>query len=133
MKHLTKNPLAACLAATLPALAHAVTVYIEVTGVVDFSVIAGSLVGLRPGDLVAMGFNVNSDIFVNSASVPTRGYSIDLRSFSMTVAGRPVPTDMPQPSGTADFFALSVHVPGLTPTHELDLHATYNRTTRLRV
>ena len=79
-----------------------------------------------------------------------RGYALDLTSFNMTVDGRPVPIDNPQPFGPAYFvlrnndpmvdgFVLSrnidvpqpvgVHIPGLAPAHDLDFLATYPGTT----
>ena len=152
MKHFTRNLLAACVAASLPAFAHAAPVHVEVTGVVDFSIIQGNMVGVKAGDPVVMDFNLDSNIFVNSASFPTRGYDIDLPSFSMMVGGRPVTMDIPQPGdqayfvlrdndpgvdgffispSTDQFFPLFVHIPGLNPTHELDFHATYGNTTTL--
>lgn len=152
MNHFTRNLLIACVAASLPALAHAGVVHVQITGVVDYNVIGGSMTGVVAGDPVVMAFDVDSDVFVNSPSFPTRGYSIDLSSFNMTVDGRPVTMDIPQPSGTAYFVLrdndpavdgffispntdldspLSVHIPGLAPAHELDFRATYGNTTTL--
>ena len=142
----------ACIAASsLPALA--VGVQIQINGVVDYNVIGGSLAGTPSGSPVAMSFLVDSNVFVDSASFPTRGYTIDLASFVMTVDGNPINMDDPQPGGDAYFvlrdndpaidgffitqggvdlpFPTSVHIPGLAPSHDLDFLYTFANGTTL--
>lgn len=130
----------------------AVEVNITVTGVVESNLIGGSHAGVMPNDPVIMSFNVDSGNFVNSPNFPTRGYPLDLSSFSMTVGGNPVTLDNPQPFGPAYFVLrnndpavdgfllsrnvdfpqpVSVHIPGLSPTHELDFLRTFNDGTPL--
>jgi hypothetical protein len=142
----------ATLLVLLARVSQAVEVSIQVTGVVESNLIGGSHAGVMPNDPVIMSFNVDSDNFVNSPSFPTRGYPLDLSSFSMTVGGNPVTLDNPQPFGPAYFvlrnndpvvdgFVLSrnvdfpqpvsVHIPGLSPTHELDFLRTFNNGTPL--
>jgi hypothetical protein len=111
------------------------------------------MVGVLPGDPVSMSFNVDSDTFVNSPSNPTRGYPLDQSSFSMQVAGRPVPMANPQPFGRIPYFVLrnndpqvdgfllssnvdvpqpvGVNIVGLTPVHDLDFLRTFNDGTPL--
>ena len=135
----------ACTAA-FPLLAAAVPVHVEVTGVVDYNVIRGDMSVVKSGDPVVMGFDIDSNVYVDSASFPTRGYVIDAASFAMTVGGVPVLFDDPQPvpayfvlrdndpavdgffmsGGSVDFpFPTTVHIPGLTPEHELDFLSTF--------
>src|SRR5688500_12790040 len=131
---------------TFASAALAVPVNVTTTGVVDFNVIAGGMANVPDGAPVTMSFNVDSNNFVNSPNFPTRGYAIDLSSFSMSVGGVPVPIVIPQPNGTAYFvlrnndpavdgffislgpdlpFPLAVTIPGLTPQHELDFSVAY--------
>jgi len=117
---------------------------VTVLGSVDFNVIQGSMAGVTSGDEVVMSFNVDSTNFI-TGGFPTRGYGIIESSFVMTVDGRPVSFDIPQPdpayfvlrnndpqvdgvflSPGPDFdFPLAVHIPGLAPTHELSFQHTF--------
>lgn len=122
-------------------------VQVDVMGVVDFNVIQGNQAGIPSGSPVMMSFQVSSSHFVNSPNFPTRGYEVDLTSFTLTVGGAPITIDNPQPFGPAYFvirnndpvvdgFFLSrnidfpmpvgVHIPGLAPAHDLDFGVTYN-------
>jgi len=141
--------LAAGFAAALTANAGAALVQIDMYGSVDFNVIGGTHAGIPSGAPVHMGFQVDSDVFVNSGSFPTRGYTVIDSSFVMTVGAASVIFDNPQPSPAyfvlrnndpaVDGFFLSpsvdldfptaVHIPGLTPAHELDFKVTYPGTT----
>jgi hypothetical protein len=132
--------------------AEAQIVNIQVNGVVDFNVIRGNQEGIPAGAPVVMSFNVDADNFVDSMNFPTRGYVVDLASFSMTVGGQPITIDDPQPFGDAYFvlrnndpavdgFLLSrnvdvpqpvgVHIPGLSAAHDLDFLRTFNDGTAL--
>jgi hypothetical protein len=128
-------------------------VRITVNGVVDYSVIQGGMTGTPSGAPVSMSFSVDSGVFLNSASFPTRGYAIDPASFTMSVNGVAVTMDNPQPDGTAYFvlrnndpavdgffisqggvdlpFPLTVRIPGLAPAHELEFVRTFNNITTL--
>ena len=90
--------LTAGFAAALTANASAALVQIDIYGVVDFNVIGGSHAGIPSGSPVHMGFQVDSDVFVNSGSFPTRGYTVIESSFTMTVGTASVTFDNPQPS-----------------------------------
>lgn len=139
--------------AVFVANAQAAIVNIEVRGTVDFNVIGGGMSVVQPGNPVVMSFNVDSNNFVNSGSFPTRGYPIDLSSFSMTVAAVSVPIVNPQPGGQTAYFVLrnndpavdgfllstsvdfpfpvAVNIPGLAPVHDLDFLRTFNDGTPL--
>lgn len=140
------------LFALAPLAAQAVEVRVTVSGVVDFNVIAGGMAGIPAGAPVSMTFSVDSDSFLDSPSFPTRGYIVNLASFSMTVGGTAVSMDIPQPGGATTYFVLrnndpaidgfflspgvdldaplSVHIPGLAPAHELSFsHTLANGTT----
>ncbi len=153
MKNMNRLIAAACLAAT-PLLAQAVGVRVQIDGVVDYNVIRGGLQGIPSGTATSMSFMVDSNVYVNSGSYPTRGYTIDLASFSMTVGGVPISMDIPQPGdfdayfvlrdndpaidgffislGSVDVpFPLSVHIPDLAPAHDLDFHYTFANGTTL--
>jgi len=132
--------------------ANADLVHVEVTGTVAFNVIAGDMAPVPDGAPVSMGFDVDSNNFVNSLSFPTRGYEIDLGSWSMNVGGVPVPIVDPQPFGPAYFVLrnndpavdgflisrnvdfpqpIAVSIPGLAPVHDLDFIRTFNDGTPL--
>lgn len=136
------------LVAVLSQSARADVVSVVIQGVVESNVIAGNMVGVQAGDPVITSFLVDSNTFVNSPSFPTRGYPVQLNSFSMSVDGRPVPIVDPQPNGQTAMFVLrnndpgvdgfvlstnvdlpfpvAVTIPGLTPVHDLDFHVTFN-------
>lgn len=123
-------------------------VSVNVQGTVGFNVIGGSMTGVQVGAPVSMSFQVDSNVFINSASFPTRGYVIDLATFAMVVDGRPVPVVNPQPGGATPLFVLRnndpavdgfflspgpdlpfptvVTIPGLTPQHDLDFSVGYD-------
>ncbi len=130
--------------------AQADIVRVEVLGEVGFNVIGGSHAGIPAGSPVAMSFELDSTNFLDSPNFPTREYAVDLASFQMTVGGASVTMDDPQPFGPAYFVTrnndpavdgfllsrnidfpqpVSVHIPGLTPAHELDFLVTYPDTT----
>lgn len=133
-------------------LAHAELVHIEVLGSVEFNVIGGTHAGVVSGDPVMMSFDVDSDVYVNSGSFPTRGYNVIASSFQMTVGGASVIMPDPQPFGPAYFvlrnndpavdgfllsrnvdfpIPVSVNIPGLSQLHELDYLVTYGDNTLL--
>jgi len=133
-------------------VALAVPVQVTVTGVVESNVIGGNQANVPDGAPVIMSFQVDSTNFVNSPNFPTRGYPINLNSFSMSAGGQPILITNPQVSGTAYFvlrnndpavdgfvvsknidfpIPIDVNIPGLTPVHELDFLRTFNDGTAL--
>lgn len=138
---------------SLAAAAQAELVNVDVRGTVDFNVIQGNLTGIPSGTPVKMTFNVDSNNFLNSASFPTRGYVIDLSSWSMLVGSAPIPITNPQPGGSTAYFVLrnndpavdgffispgvdldfpiGVNIVGLTQQHDLEFSRTFNDGTPL--
>lgn len=133
------------IVAALAGHASAALYQVDITASVDFNVIGGSHAGIQSGAPVHMSFQVDSNVFLNSASFPTRGYNVIESSFSMTVGAASVLFDNPQPTPAyfvlrnndpaVDGFFMSpdvdldfpttVHIPGLNPAHELDFKVTY--------
>lgn len=65
--------------------ANATAVHVTVTGEVEFNQISiGPLADAVTGDAASMTFRVDSDVFTDSGSFPTRGYHIDQSSFVFT-------------------------------------------------
>ena len=70
--------------AALPAQAE--VVYVEATGFVEYNQVNfGIFADVNSGDPVTLYFEVDSDVFLNSSYYPTRGYAIDLASYSLTM------------------------------------------------
>jgi len=66
--------------------AQAETVFVEVTGFVEYNQVwFGAFADVNAGDPVRLYFEVDSDNFVNSSYYPTRGYLIDPASYSLTL------------------------------------------------
>jgi hypothetical protein len=143
-------PLTVLLAGLLAPLAAADTVEVTVTGTVGFNVIGGSHTGIPAGAPVTMRFRLDSEVFVDSPSFPTRGYPVDPDSFEMTVDGASVILGDPRPIAPASFvirnddpmvdgfllstnidlpFPVQVFIPGLAPEHDLEFLVTYPMTT----
>lgn len=142
---------AAAMALALPVAA--VPVHVEIRGSVDYNVIRGDLAGIGSGAPVTMGFDVDSNDFVDNPNYPTRGYRIDLASFDMNFGGVHIALDLPQPyadayfvlrnndpavdgfflsQGSLDYpLPLTVHIPGLVPEHDLDFSRTFSNDTTL--
>jgi hypothetical protein len=153
MKAKVRTLIGALAALAFAATAQATTVHVEVTGVVDYNVLRGDLGSVPSGAPVTMGFNVDSNVYLDSPNYPTRGYNIDLASFNMSFGGMAVPIDNPQPFGSAYFVlrnddpavdgfflsqgdvdfprSVAIHVPGVTQQHELDFSRTFDTDTVL--
>lgn len=82
---------------TLTGLADAGTKYrITITGEVEFNLASSGTVGEVPvGGATTLSFRVDSGNFVNSASFPTRGYFIELPSWSFDAGGVALPLKSP--------------------------------------
>jgi len=154
MNILSKILLGSSLAVGLAMPAAAVTVHVEVRGSVDYNVIRGGLTGIPSGAPVVMGFDVDSNAYVDGPTFPTRGYKIDLASFAMDFGGVLLSLDNPQPYADAYFvlrnddpavdgffisqgnvevpFPLTLHIPGLAPEHDLDFWRTFDTDTTLQ-
>jgi len=79
--------LVACIAQADPAAARE-PVRVSVSGTVDFNGIPfAPLSGATPGAPMEVTFLIDSAVFVDSSTFPTRGYPIDESSFELTIDG----------------------------------------------
>ncbi|MHC5114176.1 MAG: hypothetical protein ACYTGP_07085 [Planctomycetota bacterium] len=88
-----------------PAVAE--TVEITVTGTVEYnSFFAGEFAPVDPGDPVVLTMTVDSDVFENNPSFPTRGYPIDHASYTLTMGPVTVGLQDPFPGGQTPYFVI---------------------------
>lgn len=142
---LRQTTLAVLAVGGIGASAEAALVNITINGSVGFNVIQGNQANVPDGAPVIMSFNVDSNVFLNSGSFPTRGYDIILSSFSLSVGGQPINIVDPQ---STKYFVLrdndpavdgffisagtdlpspaSVNIPGVAQTHDLDFSVGYD-------
>lgn len=110
-----KSAMTACVACVLgvsPAMADLVRV--EVTGPVGFNAFSsGALAGIPAGAASRMSFEVDSNVFLNSATFPTRAYSIVPSSFNLQVGSVSVPFVNPYPAGQTPRFVLRNNDPAV--------------------
>jgi len=98
--------------AAIPAQAE--TVRVEVTGFVEYSQVNfGIFADVNANDLVTLYFEVDSDVFLNSSYYPTRGYAIDLASYSLTLGSVSVGLQDPYPAGNTPYFVLRDNDPAV--------------------
>lgn len=82
-------------------------VEVTITGEVTSNNISGSPLGdPQAGDSAMLSFSIDSDIFVNSGSYPTRGYEIDQSSFMLTLDGAMIGLQNPFPAGQTPYFVI---------------------------
>ncbi len=87
---------------------------ILVTGQVEFNQIGSGFLGnVNPGDDVEMRFLVDSRVFVDSATFPTRGYVIDPATWSLTFNGNNLGLQNPFPAGQTAYFVLRDNDPAV--------------------
>ena len=95
----------ASLVLALPA--QAALVQVEVTGEVEWNFLrAFPLNQAKTGDPVTMSFQVDSDVFFESGNFPTRGYNVNLDSYSFTAGPATVGLTIPAPFGQTPYFVL---------------------------
>lgn len=110
------RPLAVLLTATVLAgtLQAGTIVRVTIHGEVEFNgVSAGPLGTLNSGDAATMSFLLDSDVFVNSGSFPTRGYEIDQSSFGIEFPLFTMPLKSPYPAGLTPYFVLRDNDPAV--------------------
>jgi hypothetical protein len=91
-----------------------VTVKVTVIGTVGFNQIGAPPLGLaNGGDPATLTFLLDSDLFTNSVSFPTRGYHIDQTSFTLTVGAATVGLQSPFPAGETPYFVLRDNDPAV--------------------
>lgn len=100
--------LAACLLLASSAAAGAgVSVLVTVTGEVEYNQIGAPPLGnAQPGDPATLTFLVDSGVFQDGASFPTRGYAIDPDSFVLTLGATTIGLQDPFPAGQTPWFVL---------------------------
>lgn len=105
----------AFLAATLllAAPARAALVQIEWKGEVDFNQTRSGqfFFGQGPGSPVLISMTVDSNVFTNSSTFPTRGYAIS--SFSMQVGAVTTGLQSPFPAGQTPYFVIRNNDPAV--------------------
>ena len=105
MKNIIALALVLIASYTFPA--NAVVVEVVITGEVEFNQInSGALSTATSGDAASLVFRVDSNVFVDSATFPTRGYAITPGSFTFTAGGSSVGLADPLPPGTTPYFVL---------------------------
>ena len=88
-------------------VAQAEIVLVEIAGTVEFNqVVAPPIGSLTAGTSVVLSFLLDSDLFVNSPTYPTRGYVIDQKSFSIAGGGVSIGLQSPFPSGEVPYFVI---------------------------
>ena len=115
MNRIRTLPLALLAIATLAAAPlQAAIIDVTVTGRVSSNVIGDPpLSGVSGGDGVTLSFTVDSSVFLNSASFPTRGYAIDPTSFSLTLGAATVGLQNPFPAGQTPYLVLRDNDPAV--------------------
>jgi len=84
------------------------TLKVTVTGSVEWNQVNfGVFADVAYGDPVTMTFEVTSDNYLDSPSYPTRGYTIDQDSYTLTVGSATVSLADPYPDGQVPYFVLS--------------------------
>ena len=84
-----------------------VPVEVTINGRVESNGIrSGPLAVVAAGDPTTMSFMVDSDVFTDNPSFPTRGYDIDQTSFVWTLGGVDVGLQSPFPAGLTPFFVI---------------------------
>ena len=106
--------LTAVVAVAIVTTADAAPIPVTVTGEVEFNQITDPPLGdVVPSDAVELTFLVDSDVFVDSASFPTRGYPIDPGSFSLVLGTVEVGLQDPFPAGQTPYFVLRDNDPAV--------------------
>lgn len=136
--------------ALLTAPADAAKVRVTINGTVEFALpTSGPLAPVNANDPATIVLEVDSDVFLNSPNFPTRGYPIDLTSFSFTMGSVTIGLANPQPAGQVPYFILRDNDPGVdgfmisrvvdfpfgvrttVPNVDLNFHRTFNGVTAL--
>lgn len=93
---------------------HAEMVLVELRGIVEFNQVEAPPVGeLSAGTEVSLSFLLDSDVFVDSADYPTRGYVIDSSTFALTGGETSIGLASPYPAGATPFFVLRDNDPAV--------------------
>jgi hypothetical protein len=114
-RRLATLALALASTALLSAPARAgIPVLVTVHGEVEFNAInQGVLAGVQDGEAVTMRFQVDSGVFVNNPSFPTRGYPIIPSSFRLIFESTTVTLPSPFPPGSTPYFVIRNNDPAV--------------------
>lgn len=105
---------AAVAAVALAMPASAAIVKVTIDGSVDFNgFTSGPFAGVQSGAAASMSFLLDSDVFVNSGSFPTRGYNIDKASWTFTAGTGSITLQNPYPAGQTPYFVLRNNDPAV--------------------
>ncbi|MCA9291745.1 MAG: hypothetical protein KDA25_11500 [Phycisphaerales bacterium] len=105
---------AAVAAALCSGLACADIVDVTINGEVEYNQInQGDFSQVNAGDSAVLTFQVDSNVFTNSGSFPTRGYHIDPASFVLTIGSVVVGLQNPFPGGDTPYFVLRNNDPAV--------------------
>ncbi len=106
--------LAAAALGSAVSTAAASDVQVVATGTLAFNGIAtGPLAGLPAGSPASLSFTVDSDVFTNSATTPTRGYPIDHPSFVLQIGPVTLHLQTPFPAGQTPYLVLRNNDPAV--------------------
>lgn len=104
---------ASCLAASVVVLALAANIAqaeivdVRITGSVEWNMISGPpLNGAQVGDAATLTFTIDSNSFLNNPQFPTRGYPIDLSSFTLQFPSFSIGLQNPYPAGQTPYFVI---------------------------
>lgn len=96
------------------AAAQGIPLTVTVTGKVEFNQInKPPLNAVVQDDVAELTFTIDSSLFQNSTSFPTRGYVIDQASFQLTLGSTTVGLQSPFPPGMEAYFVLRDNDPAV--------------------
>lgn len=100
------------VASIVAAPSHAEMVNVEVTGSVEYNqVTSGLFASVTSGDPATISIAVDSNVFINSSSFPTRGYVVN--DYMLTLGAVAVGLQNPFPSGETPYFVLRNNDPAV--------------------
>lgn len=106
--------LVAVMAALIAPVQGGVLVAVTATGEVEYNLVSEPSLGdVIPGDKAKMTFVVDSDVFMDSSFFPTRGYDIDLSTFSLAFNGTVLGLQDPFPAGETPYFVIRDNDPAV--------------------
>ncbi|MCA9286908.1 MAG: hypothetical protein KDA22_16920, partial [Phycisphaerales bacterium] len=109
-----KSFIALTAAALLSSSASAALVTVNIYGEVEFNQVSfGDFGNVNPGDAALISFMVDSDVFMDSGSFPTRGYEIIQSSFTLTLGSVTAGLQNPYPAGMTPYFVLRNNDPAV--------------------
>jgi hypothetical protein len=87
---------------------------IEVTGQVEYNQIRSApLSAIEAGDTARLVFVVDSQVFIDSPNVPTRGYVVEFSTISLNIGSTQVALRDPLPAGRTRYFIIRNNDPGV--------------------